>query len=383
LNIISPTTGPLNWILGGYYQHNHGNVHIQNRSAVPTDPTNITTFNDKRTYGGFAQAGYKVVPNVEIELGMRYSRYRVEQTGSVVIGAGTAIFGPSGRQVANLASNHRDGRLTGKAAINWQVDPDNLIYAFAARGYKPGGANSSTSQFGPETVWDYELGWKSTMLDNHLRTQLGAFYMNYHGFQFDSLDISSGTSGVANVSNATIKGVEFQAQAKLHGFNLDGGVAYVDSHLGSLSLVDQRRLPQIGTLGPQCAAGVNSTPPTCFNYLPYIATAGGGENLFSPKWTFNAGVDYKFMLSSETSLTPRVNYAYLSSRYTYLFYSPVRDYLPGRGLVSALLTLRHGKWSIEGYANNLTNKRYVSGQFGLNEFYGPPREFGARGSLQF
>ncbi len=52
-------------------------------------------------------------------------------------------------------------------------------------------------------------------------------------------------------------------------------------------------------------------------------------------------------------------------------------------MLTALLTLRRANWHVEAYGTNLANKRYVSGQYGLNEFYGAPREFGVRAGLRF
>ncbi|WP_305098525.1 TonB-dependent receptor [Croceibacterium aestuarii] len=384
INIISPTDGDFNWIVGGYYQKNKIDVAIRNRSGdIVGDPTDIAIFNDKLTLGAFAQAGYKLLPSLELQVGARYSHYKVDQTGSVTIGSEGPVFGPDGLQVANLVGSHKDGRATGKIALNWSVDDDNLIYVFAARGYKPGGTNSATSDFGPETVWDYELGWKGNLLDNHLRTQFGAFYMNYRDFQFDSLEAATGQTGVVNISNATIKGFELQAQAYFGGFSLDGGLAYVDSSLDPVTIVNSRLLPPIGQLGPQCPAGTPSSPPACFDYGPFTGTAAGGPNLFSPKWSYNLGAQYEFPVGGDATLTPRLNYAYLGPRWTNLFYDPKLDYLAGRGLLSAQLTFKNREWAVEGYATNLTDKEYVSGQSANNELYGAPREYGVRVSVRF
>jgi iron complex outermembrane receptor protein len=291
------------------------------------------------------------------------------------------VFGPNGLVVADLAGSHQDGRMTGKVALNWNVDEDNLLYIFAARGYKPGGANNATSEFGPETVWDYEFGWKGAFLDNHIRTQFGAFYMDYSDFQFDALDITTGQSGVTNISNASIKGLEFQAQAKLDGFSFDGGLAYVHSKLDQITLVDVRNLPPAPVRLPQC---VPSSPPgTCFDYSSYIGVGGGGPNLFSPKWSYNFGLQYEAILSDDVTLTPRINYAYVGPRWTNLFYSPMLDYLKGRGLLSAQLTLDYQSMSVQLYGTNLAKKAYVSGQSGNSEFYGAPREFGVRVGVKF
>jgi iron complex outermembrane receptor protein len=159
-------------------------------------------------------------------------------------------------------------------------------------------------------------------------------------------------------------------------------VAYVYSHLSGLTFVDTRAIPS-ATLGPQCPAGVPAQPPICFDYGPATITTGGGPNLYSPTWTYNAGISYSVGLPDGATLTPRANYAHVGARYTYLAYSPVSDRIGANNLVSVLLTYRRGKGYVEAYGTNLTNRRYVSGQAGLNEFYGPPREYGVRVGLSF
>lgn len=393
-NVISPVEGRFNWILGGYLQKNKIDVIIENRSGdFVGDPAEIENYQDKQTLGIFAQAGYKITPELELQVGARYSHYKVDASGSVTIGSEGPVFGPDGLVVADLAGSHDDGRATGKVALNWTLTPDHTLYAFAARGYKPGGANNATSEFDPETVMDYELGWKGAFLDNHLRTQFGAFYMDYRDFQFDALDTQTGQAGVVNIANASIKGVEFQAQASIGGFSFDGGIAYVDSKLDEVTVVNQRDpdFPQLATPLPQCAPGTippdptdpTAPPATCFDYTGFLRVGGGGPNLFSPKWSYNFGVQYEAWLTDDISLTPRLNYAYVGSRWTNLQYNPALDFLLGRGLLSAQLTLEFEEWALEGFATNLTNKKYVSGQSGLTEFYGAPREYGVRASVRF
>ena len=387
INIISPASDAFNWILGAYYQHNKIGVDIQSLSGSPADPTDVVQSQDKTTWGLFAHTANKLSSALELQVGARYSGFKAEGDGSVTIGNGSPFFPPGGLVVANLAGSHSDGRMTGKVALNWTPDDDNLVYAFVARGYKPGGANSATSEFGPETVWDYELGWKSSFLSNHVRTQLGAFYMSYKDFQFDALDRASGQSGVTNISNATIKGIEGQIQLEWHGFGVDGGFAYVASQLDPVTIVNSRALslarPELnGQYGPQCAAGVNESPPTCFDYTPYLTTSGGGPNLFSPKWTYNFGIEYVARFGDGFKLRPRLNYGYVGSSWTNLFYDRTTDYLLGRGLLSAQISLSKGNWSIEAYGTNLADKVYVSGG-GINQFYGAPRQYGVRAAINF
>lgn len=382
VNIISPTGGAVNWILGGYYAHNKIAPTILNYTSAPTSPTYIYDYNDKFTTGLFGQVNVKLTDKLELQTGLRWSHYTVYETGEVAIGYGT-LFGPNGREVSNLTGTERDAKMTGKVDINYQIDHDNLAYVFVARGYKPGGVSSAALTFAPETVWDYEAGWKSTMLNNHLRTQLGAFYMNYHNFQFDSVNPADGISGVYNVTHSTIYGFEGQVQAKIGAFDFDSGFAYVHSHMAPVTIVNERLLPGGGSsaLGPQCPAS-----PSCFNYTPYIGEAGGGPNLYSPTWTFNFGADYRFHVTSNSTLTPRVNYAYVGAQWANYFYVAQTDYLHAHGVWSALLIYDLDRWSIEGYVNNLTNNRYVSGQWASNgndEFWSAPRTYGVRATVHF
>jgi iron complex outermembrane recepter protein len=388
INVLSPQADHYNWVVGGYAQRNKIDVNIT-QYASP----NIFVFvpQNKMTTGWFGQLNFKFTPQWELQTGLRYSTFRVDGNGFVALELPSAICGSGGLpprapwngcQVANTGGDENDGRATGKVALNYTLDDNNLLYAFVARGYKPGGFNSATSVFGPETVMDYEAGWKSSLFANHIHTQLGGFYYAYHDFQFQELQLSTGSSGVNNLSTATIDGIEASMQARVASWGADASVSYVHSQLPSAGpFVNGHLLPPSAANLPQCPVGVPASA-TCFDYTPYLTVTSGGPNLFSPEWTLNAGIQYDFRLGGTATLTPRVNFAYLTSQYTNLTYSQVTDYLPAHGLLSALLTLQlTDNWMIEGYGTNLTNRLYRSGQGGNNGnyyFYGPPRQYGAR-----
>ena len=97
------------------------------------------------TAGWFGQINYHITDQFELQVGARYSTFRVDGLGSVVIGSGIPTFPPGGLEVANLSGCHNDDRPTGKVALNYTLDENNLLYAFVARGYKPGEFNSATS----------------------------------------------------------------------------------------------------------------------------------------------------------------------------------------------------------------------------------------------
>jgi iron complex outermembrane recepter protein len=382
INIISPTAGAFNYVLGGYYQHNLIDVLFQNTGVAPFLIT-ADLGTKKTNYAAFAQGNYKLSDQFEVQAGLRYNHFKVDGSGAVT-GTGIGVFGPPPNPItivlAPQTGTYTDEAVTGKVSLNYKPDSNNLIYVFAARGYKPGGLNPPGATFNKETVWDYEFGWKSSFLDKRVRTQIGAFYNRYQNFQIDAINTVSGTNAIINVPGAsTIKGLEGQIQAKFGGLSFSGAVAYVDSKLGTVQIVN-RYIPGATANLPPCTGGAMF--PSCFDYPAAAVTGGGGPNLLSPKWTWNASLSYNFDLGNDVSIEPRVNYSNTSSQQAYLTYAP-QDFIGGRSLVSANIALTYKDYRIEAFANNLTKEFYVTGITGTNQFFGPPREFGVRFGAKF
>jgi iron complex outermembrane receptor protein len=380
INILSPDAGRLTWIVGGYYLHDTREVGLDIRNQAFPPHVYVNLFTTIQDLAGFGQVSYKITPRLELQVGARYTHDSLENPAGngVNIGPGVVFVPGSG--------SHTDNVWTGKAALNWTVNDDNFLYAFVAKGFKAGGFDTGfvPVQFKPEIVWDYEIGWKAYFLDRRIRTQIGGFWNNYQDLQVSVLHPASGMTSLDNVGKSTIRGVEAEIEGQFGGLRIDANGAYVDSKLGAITLVNTRPLPGGGAinLGPQCGAGMPA-PPACFDYTPFTVSVNGRPNPYSPKWTFNAGVQYDFRLAGGATLTPRINYAYVGEQWTTLIQDPTTDLLASYGLWNATLTYRNGPWQVEGYAMNLANKTYVSGQFGNDEFYGAPRQFGARISRTF
>lgn len=154
------------------------------------------------------------------------------------------------------------------------------------------------------------------------------------------------------------------------------------SNIDGLTFVNTRLIPA-GTAVPQCPPGVPVDPLVCFDFTPAIITTDGGPSLYSPKWTYNFSVAYELDLGGNIFATPRINFSHVGDRFTYLAFDPVSDLIQGYDLVSASISLELKPVTVTFYGTNLTKERYVSGQFGLNEFYGAPREGGVRVGFEF
>jgi len=399
VNILSPKRDAYDWILGYYYQKEQISVDIDETGATgPGGPALfITTPTNKKTTGLFGQLNVRFAPKWELGVGLRNSTFSTDGNGFVALNIPPMVCGApipgvppvkapyNGCLITTLGGTESDSQMTGKVSLNYTPDDNTLWYAFAARGYKPGGFSSATSNFAPETVLDLELGWKASFADNHVRTQIGGFHYAYHDFQFQNIELTNGSQNVANLPTATIYGAEATLQAHAGGFSVDAGLAFVHSWLPSAgTIVNTHLMPpgSVGVVGPQCAVGQTVG---CFDYTPFLVSNSGGPNLYSPEWTYNLGADYQFRLTDQLAMTPRLNYSYVGSQFVSTTYSPTTDRLPARGLLSALVTFKIGaRWNAELYGTNLTSKTYPTGEISSNYFtYGAPRQFGGRLGFDF
>ncbi|MBV5324258.1 MAG: TonB-dependent receptor, partial [Rhodospirillaceae bacterium] len=101
---------------------------------------------------------------------------------------------------------------------------DVNIYGSVSKGWKSGGfeldPQRARSDFGAETLWNYEVGVKSTLLDNHLRANLAFFYIDWSDVQVSSGVVGRDANGniinyagISNAASATSKGVELELLA--------------------------------------------------------------------------------------------------------------------------------------------------------------------------
>jgi iron complex outermembrane receptor protein len=384
INLISPDTGRLQWVAGAFLLHDSRDIDLNERSQSIPNELLIDFQEVLKTVAAFGQISYQLTEPLQLQAGIRYTH------DSLVTWAGSIrVIAVTGAPPFNIneAGSETDGVTTGKVALNWTLDPENFLYAFVAKGSKAGGFNAGTPEttFAPEIVWDYEIGWKGTYFDNHLRTSLGLFYDNYDNLQVNALNPSTGQESLVNTGRSIIKGSEFELHGRFGGFSVDAGAAYVNSRLGAIRLVNTETLPP-GTDLPQCSAIERA--PDCFNYAPYTVSLDGDQNPLSPEWTYNVGMQYAYPLGHNATLTPRINYSYIGSQWTTLFEKPVTDNLPAYGLWSASLTYQWKQWQVLMYGLNLANKIHVDGQFNAGSnpdfnFYGNPRQFGARISRRF
>ncbi|QUD89342.1 TonB-dependent receptor [Phenylobacterium montanum] len=375
-NVISPSKGPLTWILGAYYGNitynfPYGGFEIGVPHGVYDEDLNGTN----RTYNWavFGQVSYDLPAGFQLQVGARYTNWFTKNVGTFYIPE-LIPYGYSW----SMNGSEKGNNLTGKVTLNWNLNEHNFLYAFVATGAKPGGLNTPLYFFGgympppfkQEYVTDYEIGWKSSLFDNHVRLQVGAYDNSFQHFQVIiplPNDPSFFSQTEENVPGRTkLYGVEGSVQAVFGDFSLNAGLGLEHTELGTFYSED----PRVGTDGHVCNPTKGPASAFCINL-------GGHPQTYAPNFTFNLGASYNFHLNDGDTLTPGMTYSHISDQWGTLFDNRAQgDYLAARDIVGASLAWTHNGYVVTGYAYNLTDDHYVSALLSPIRLAGAPRQFG-------
>ena len=430
VNVISPTTGPLTWIAGGFWMYRDTPVFVDSYTVNPVavgTPGTINGYYDaveqpnlvavvgsdsiERIMGAFGQVQWQMTNTLQWQLGLRENWDNnfsvnnpqpcldVGQTLPNPYQCGTGVYSINyaGGQIASytqralsIAGGHwTDSVPTGKLNLSWTPLQGQNFYVFYAQGYKSGGVNNTSTDhhyFQPEHVHDYEAGWKGRLFDGHMLTQVGLYYIDYDGLQYNIFDpVENGDTGegevVENLGPSKIKGIEISEQARFGHFGVNLGFDYNDSSLGGITAVPDTFLPpgfNSGLGHPQCLAGMSYSPgQTCFNYTPYEVNVGGEETPYGPKVTANISVDYAFTFGNGAVVDPRLTFSHTDKQYASIFQNPYTE-MGERNLLDGSIDYTKGPWLVQLWGKNLTNQTYIVGDTITNVFYGAPRTAGLR-----
>lgn len=183
-----------------------------------------------------------------------------------------------------LKIKQNEGLFGGKIGLNYQANKNHLFYTTLSRGYKSGGVNNNAalpaSQLGFDTEYNVtlELGVKSSLLDDQLRTSLAAFYTDRRNAQVEN-SIAQGVQFLeftGNASNATHQGLEA---------SVDWFVTDKVRLLGSLGLLD-------ATFDNHAVRGV-SFDGRQVAHAPNYTFSLGSEFYVNDAWTLRANVEGK------------------------------------------------------------------------------------------
>jgi outer membrane receptor protein involved in Fe transport len=344
--------------------------YYQNSGAVPPTPDDWYSYVSRSDYlqtTEFANFVFDITPRLHIEAGTVH----FHSTFS------TSTYGGFWYQPQyNSTYGGSSHKWNSKVGISYKVLDSLLVYTDAAQGFRDGGvnggipagctANGVPAQFTPDTLTNYEIGWKSTMLDNHLLWNGAVYYMPWKNLQnlvFDP-NICPSSSFNANIGDARVYGMETNIKYQTSsGLSLEFSASYNDARMttnnytGSLAVTPGERLPY----DPYFSFSGNAR---------YEAPLGGSLKGYAQFDIAHKGDMWNTLQTSGSNGLPRV-------------------LQPGYSTMNLRLGLNQtdSRWLGEFYVTNLANKNAViytnEGNFDLRQTRNEPRVFGARLSYRW
>jgi outer membrane receptor protein involved in Fe transport len=255
----------------------------------------------------------------------------------------------------NLDKTVKDEDSTFKINATYHITDDAMVYFTRSEGFRPGGVNrrGTFPPYVSDFLTNYEVGWKTSWLNDRLRFNGAVYHMTWDDFQFSFL----GENGLTNLTNAQggaeLKGVEADLQwAVTDAFSLYGGFAIQKSEMKDdfclLLGEDGRPLPEA-----QCLDDQEPPQPTPF-------TPAGTRLPSTPEFKANLTARYQFNMGGMESYV-QGSVVHEGDRRTALLEveNDVLRNSPAYTLLDASFGFGINDWNMELFVKNVTDKRAV------------------------
>jgi len=390
LRLNTDFDGPLNFMIGGYYEHFQRDFfnapdlfHTFNPVAQNYAYTQLQSITKGEYYSAFAELRFALTPTLELTGGARWSHDEKFFSGRNLTTIIPSLL-PPGR---SLQSRYSDNHVSPEATITWRPDPDNTLYAAFKTGYKGGGISNSfllsrtdtpaSLQFQPEEAKGGEVGYKARMFGGSLRLDLNAYIYDFKNLQVTSYDAVRTVFTLQNAAKARVKGLEGTAEWRANDvISLNGNFGY-------------NRAEFLDFATARCFGG-QTVAQGCVNARQDLS--GKALNR-APRLTYSFGADLtpRLVDGLETAVTVKASHS--SS------YQSNSDYAPGgfqKGYwllnASVKVGAEDGPWELSLIGRNLTNSYYrlftigQSGSSNNDQYVGTfnrPREVVLQGTIRW
>jgi outer membrane receptor protein involved in Fe transport len=240
-------------------------------------------------------------------------------------------------------------QLSPKLAFNYEVSNFTSVYATFSKGYKTGGFNSNLIRaedlkehlhFEPEDSWNYEIGVKTTFMQNKVQAEAALFYIDWSNQQiFQPVPTGQGTM-LKNAGESVSKGFELSARANpFHNF--DVVLAY--------GFTDARFVTHV----------VDSLNDYSDNYIPYV-----------PRHTFSLQLSQVFDLP-DNGLAEQINISALYRGVGKHYWNEQNtQFQDSYGLLDMRVGVKRGDLRMDIWAKNLLGTEYSAFYFEIPQLRG-------------
>ncbi len=393
LRLRSNDEGPFQWIVGAYYgTEDLAEVYNSGFAASfgPGFEVVRTPYNQEvETFSVFGQAEYKLTQDLNAVFGLRWEQeerdlfnlgtYAPGAFGDFNLGTCTVPFDTTTCTEDFLSRSLSTDEVTGKAALEYQVNEDAMIYASVSRGIKSGGFTAyntlnpaAVDPFTPEQLWAYEIGFKSDWADNTVRLNGAAFYYDYTDQQVQSAIWTP----VPPASSTLVGKIVNAPKSEIYG--------------GELELIWKaaRELTITQALGYKHGEFEEFFDANAA--VPFSTIDRAGQDIGFPELSYSGGVTYERQTPLGFAYTAHIDYSYRDEQSFPLLGPPFT--LDSYWLANAYVAFKPDgwNWEIALWGRNIfdedyeeTRNTFVAGTNDDFAVQGQPATYGVRIAADF
>jgi iron complex outermembrane receptor protein len=344
LKLVSRQAAKVSWVAGLY--HRDQDIDLVRRYTFnDRDFSSALQTNNTALYG---QLDYAINDQWSLSTGLRFEQRDLDYTDN-----------------ANFLVSTDENLWGGRISLEYIAQSGAFYYGLISRGYKAGGFNLDGSisidqrQFDAETMLNYELGVKNSLLNDTLQLQVSVFYQDRDDIQSKQSIVSSIATGEVggtcpcgftdftdNAASGSNRGIELE-------FNLLASPAL--TVFGSVGLLDTQ-FDELLTFDHVAADRDNGVP----------FDLDGREQAHAPSYQWFLGAAYQF--SDRWSISGSIE-----AKDDFLFSDRHEERSDAYELFNLELSYQAENWQVALYGKNLSAELVKTRGFG--SFGNDPRKF--------
>jgi len=381
---LSGTTSKLQWVTGAFYSHTDRKYGqgllvsgFEAASGIPTKgsfgaPKDVLFFSDLKykfnQIAIFGEGTYPVSDKLDVTGGLRFYKFKEDRTQTF-----DGIFADPGTTSGSTKANGIAPRVMG----SYKLSDTTRLNAQISKGFRLGGINDPLNvplctaadlvTFGgrgnwkDETLWNYEVGSKSRIMNGRGSFNASAFYMDIHDLQATVTAGSCSSRVVFNVPKSKSEGLEaefevaptdlwdFAISASHTTSKLESTLTSTDStgHVSVVSGIEKgNRLPTVPEFQMTAAATLHfHTGQTWAGY------ATGVYQHIGDRFTQIGDQAAGFGTVNLNSFAPNnIGGPYTQSTFTF------DPKLEASNNINLRIGVLYNKWDTALFVNNLTNE---------------------------
>ncbi len=307
------------WTIGGFFLHTHqdllqvfqyGDFNLETL-LIPT-----TTIEG----AAFGEATYHITPKVSVTAGARWFDNTFEQA--------TEYTATSFYQGSHGLITIHSSATTPKFSASYHPTENVHLYATVSKGYRVGQVNFNAginpavpNGFGPDSLWNYEVGIKANWFDNRLQTNVSVYHIDWTNIQLGRM--VGPFAYTDNGGKAKSDGVEAEFVAQpIEAITLGSSLAYTDAVLTSV--------------------------------LPGTGLTPGAILPGSSRWSTSTYAQATARFGDNVSGYIRLSHQYVTKSYGYIVNTPY-DQSDPYSKFDLRAGIIHGRYEFIAYVDNLTN----------------------------